>query len=490
MEWLRTYCERHWLLLLLVLFPLVSLGMHLHLLDLPLQGVHAWRQCETASNVVLYAERDYGIMDPHVYSLEWDDGLKRMEFPLMQWAFGQVIKVFGHEIFVMRFMSWLLAMVTLLGFYKLCHLLLRDRFQALAATWCWMFSPLLFYYGINPLPDNLSLLAAVWGTAFFLQWFRTQQAWALIVCFLFLALATATKLPFVVFFALPMGGLLQKLIANRGQKAVELIGLGFVGLLILAPALWWYAWVIPQWTGNGVVKGILDSSVDDIPDMLGILGQSLISTLPELLINYAALGFFIWGLVRIGKERLYRHTLALPFGLLALGIAAYFVFEINMITTVHDYYLFPFMPGLMILVALGVQGLARMPQKWVGIAIIVILLALPITAALRCYPRWGAKGMSTDLLAHEQALREATPADAKIIYCNDLSPHIALFHLHRNGWSMDESAFNAEKFNLWLGKGARYLYSDSRNLEVNPVVQPHLGKLIGEWGKLWVWELQ
>ena len=57
MERLRTYCERRWLLLLVGLLPLVSLGMHLHLLDLPLQGVHAWRQCETASNVVLYAER-------------------------------------------------------------------------------------------------------------------------------------------------------------------------------------------------------------------------------------------------------------------------------------------------------------------------------------------------------------------------------------------------------------------------------------------------
>ena len=75
MERLQNFTRLHWRWLIGLALPLLGLLMHVHLLNLPLQGIHAWRQCETASNIVLFAEHDYSIMDPHVYSLEWPDGL-------------------------------------------------------------------------------------------------------------------------------------------------------------------------------------------------------------------------------------------------------------------------------------------------------------------------------------------------------------------------------------------------------------------------------
>jgi 4-amino-4-deoxy-L-arabinose transferase-like glycosyltransferase len=486
---IEAYLGRHWRWVLLIALPLISLFMHMHLFTRPLQGIHAWRQCETASNVAQFATGDPNLFNPHVYSLEWEDGLKRMEFPIMQWAMGMVVRALGHEVLVMRLMSWLLCIATMFGFFKVCHLLFDNCALALFGAWCWLFSPLLFYYSINPLPDNFSLMAAVWGMAFFLRWYRGEGNPKLLISFLFLSLATATKLPFVVYFALPFGGMLGMLIREKGKNFMSLLGLAFAGLLILAPALAWYAWVIPQWTGNGVIKGILDSSADDIPDLLAILRDTTFSTLPELIVNYAALPFFLWGIWRIFRDRLFANAMALPFGLLGLAIMAYYVFEINMISSVHDYYLFPFLPCIFVLIGIGVQGLWQMRAKWVATAVLVCLLALPVTAALRSYSRWSLKGMSADLITHNDALRAATPADARIIVGHDLSPHITLYHLRHFGWTVSKDNIDPQKIERCLAAGAAFLYSDSRDLESDAAVAPHLDELVGEWGTWRVWGL-
>jgi 4-amino-4-deoxy-L-arabinose transferase-like glycosyltransferase len=489
-ERLQIWAQMHWKWLLWLAFPLLNLGMHLHLLDHPLQGVHAWRQCETASNVAQFAEGDGNLFNPHVYSLEWEGGLKRMEFPIMQWAMGQCIRLVGHEILVMRVLSWLLGMLAMLGIFWLVDLLLRNKFIALAAAWCWMFSPEIFYYSINPLPDNLALAAGILGLAFFMRWYRSRAIWPLLLCFAALSLSTASKLPFIVLFAVPFGGMVNWLWQAPRQNVGKFIGLGLAGLLILAPALGWYAWVIPQWSGNGVVKGLLDSTSDDVPVILDALWTNLVSTLPELLLNYASVGFFSFGFWRIGQMRLFRHALALPFGLMALATGSYFIFEINMITGVHDYYLFPFMPGIFMLVAIGLAGFWGMQQRWGAIFVVVALIALPITAFLRTHNRWDGKGKPDDLITYAAELQAAVPAEARILAGHDKSPHIYLYHLRHFGWAVAEGEAYPDKVERCMAQGAQYFYSDSRVLEADPALAPHLERLVGEWGSFRVWKLR
>lgn len=468
--------------------------MHLPIMDNALQGIHAWRQCETASNIVLFAEKDYPLSDPHVYSLEWQEGLKRMEFPVMQWVFAWFIRIFGDHVVVLRLLSWILGIVAMLGFFRACDLLFRDKTIAFMAAWAWTFSPVLFYYTINPLPDNFSLMAAVWGVAFFLQWHRSGSprngTLSLLASFACISVATATKLPFVVMMALPMGGLLMALVRDKGKGFLAKAGLGIAGLAILAPAICWYAWVIPQWTGNGVVKGILDSTKEDVPIIIKSIGKNILVILPELLLNYAAVPFFLMAIWRIWRDRMWKSRLAFPFALYAAGVGAYFLFEINMITSIHDYYLFPFLPGIFLLVAIGIRWSLNVHAAWVRKLALALVIVLPLTAGLRAYPRWSEKGMPKGMLANIEELRAATPADARIVFTRDLSPHISLFHLRHFGWTFGLTNFDADKFRTWLSQGARYLYSDSREAEAIPTVAEHLGHKIKEVGKIWIWELR
>ncbi|MFM2376959.1 MAG: hypothetical protein RLZZ165_2056 [Bacteroidota bacterium] len=490
MEWLKTFCRKRHRWLLWLAFPALSLAMHSFLFDLPLQGIHAWRQCETASNITLFATGGHDILSPHVYNLIWEDGLKRMEFPVMQWLFSLAVQVFGDHVFVLRLLSWMLGFLTMVGFMQCPQLLLRDRFIAIAGAWCWMFSPVIFYYCINPLPDNFSLMCAVWGMAAFLKWYRSARIWAMMGCFACIAIGTSAKLPFVLFIALPFGALLGDLIQKRGRNLLGVALLGLCGLAMMAPALAWYIWVIPQWTGNGVVSGILDLTAEDLPEILSILRHDLFSMLPELLVNYASLVFFLWGIWRVWGDRLFRHRLALPFGMLAVSAIAYFIFEINMISTIHDYYLFPFLPGIFLLVAIGFQDLAYSGKRWVKRLSVLALLILPVTAGLRAYSRWSGKDLPKGLLENLEASRAVVTPDAKIIFGNDFSPHISLYHLRHFGWTVDEPDLNSERFHAYVQQGAQFLYSNSRSLEKNGIVSPHLAEKIGEWGELWVWRLK
>jgi Dolichyl-phosphate-mannose-protein mannosyltransferase len=490
MEWLKTFCGKWHRWLLWLAFPALSLAMHSFLFDLPLQGIHAWRQCETASNITLFATTDQDILNPHVYSLLWENGLKRMEFPVMQWLFSRAVRVFGDHVFVLRLLSWMLGFLTVVGFMHCIDLLLNDKFIALAGAWCWMFSPVIFYYSINPLPDNFSLMCAVWGIAAFLKWYRSARTWAIMACFACLAVATSAKLPFVLFIALPIGALLGDLIQKRGRNLPRLALMGLFGLAMMAPALAWYVWVIPQWTGNGVVSGILDLTAEDIPEILYILEYNLLSILPELLVNYASLVFFLWGIWRVWGDRLFRHRLAFPFGMLAVSAIAYFIFEINMISTIHDYYLFPFLPGIFLIVAIGLQDLAYSGKRWVKMLSVLALLILPFTAGLRAYSRWSEENLPEGLLENIMESRSAVTSDAKIIFGNDPSPHISLYHLRHFGWTVDEKNLDSERFQSYLQQGAQFLYSNSRSLERNDIVSRHLENRIGEWGNLWVWRLK
>lgn len=482
--------EKNWKLFLFVVFPAFSLFAHSYMLDNELLGVHAWRQCETASNVANFANVNSDILSPRVFSLEWIGGLKRMEFPLMQWIFAWFWRIFGESIWSLRMMSWLIGFFASIAIFKISEQLFKSRLVALLAAWCWMHSPLIFYYSINPLPDNFALMAALWGMYFFVKAYRDQKWISFFISSCFLALSTATKLPFVFFFSLPWAYELARLFHSRGKSILSGLGRVLPSFLILTLPLAWYAWVIPTWSGNGVVKGVLTTKMDEIPELLRILLQNIISILPELLLNYASVLFFILGIFTIFKGRYYKHILAFPFSMLAFSAVSYFIFEINMITDVHDYYLFPFMPGIFIFVGFGLNYILSERKGVFVLLMAIALVVLPITASLRVAPRFNTNNSSKHLAKCSVEIQNVLPKDAIIISADDESPHITLFHFRRFGWTTSKSRFDEAKFEFWLKGGATHFVSRDRELEKFPQIAPHLGTQEFQCEEYIVWNLK
>lgn len=466
---------------------IISTLMHAPHFKKDLVGFHVWRQTQTQSTINNFYEEDMNIFRPRRNDRGNGDGIFRMEFPLMQWSVAVLYKVFGKEIVITRIFMFLTGLLAVLGMYFLLLQLSANKRTAMMGAWAFNFSPGFYYYTINPLPDVFALCCAIWGLAFFFYYKNNPTRKSAITSGIFFSLAGLCKLPFIVFYAVPavyfLSGLLNRKIQNK--KTIDALLLLFTALF----PLWWYITVIPEWKGNGVIAGVLDNRIDWLT-FFDYLQHNLISTLPEILINYAALPFFAAGLYYFFKNKTYKTENSLLLLVLAACVTCYFFFEINMIAKVHDYYLFPFYPLLFILISFGINQLStHTTGKWM---ITALLMLLPLTAWLRMHSRWDetSPGFNPDLLIHKKELREAVPNQALCVAGNDVSHFIFLYYIDKKGWAFHDNQLSGETLHAMKTKGARYFFCDSRELESRPDVKAELGDLVSEWGSIRIYTLK
>ncbi len=463
--------------------------MHWHVFTRDLVGVHVWRQTQTQTVIDNFYKEDNNIMNPKYHENPETDRVVRMEFPVMQWLFAQVYRVFGPHIAISRVLSFIIGMGSVFGIFFLLLSIFRNKTLAVIGAWCFNFSPVFYYYTINPLPDNFALAAAIWSLVFLFRWISNPRWQNLLFSAVFLSLATLAKLPFIIYGSVIAAYLGVELKNNLRFGLKKTMQASLIYLMVMAPALAWYVWVIPTWGGNGVVKGMIDLR-NNSSELLDILQANLISTLPELLLNYASVPFFIAGFYFAYR---YRRTHSKRFPLFLFWGAAilfYFVFELNMIAKVHDYYLFPFLPILFLIVAYGAWHLLNRKEKFFRYAVIVLLLLAPITAYLRANPRWNtvSPGFNVDFYNNKEVLRNLVPQNERVIVGFDKSHFILLYYIDKKGWAFDEG-FNIPQFEYQISQGAHYLYTDAP-IDTMPQVQQHLESKIYDQGRLRVYRLK
>jgi 4-amino-4-deoxy-L-arabinose transferase-like glycosyltransferase len=213
----------------------------------------------------------------------------------------------------------------------------------------------------------------------------------------------------------------------------------------------WYLIVVPQWKGNMIVKGMLGNN-DTVRTLVDYLQFHLVSTLPESLLNYGSVLFFLAGFYFLIKRKSYRDERFALLLALSLLVLTYFFFEINAIAKAHDYYLFPFYPLLFILVPYGAYHMYRSKIKFFKYLTIVLLLILPFTCYLRFKGRWNSSspGSNKDLLMYKTELRDAVPKNALVVAGNDESHYIFFYTTVRLNirWGTPRSPEAAEMFGL------------------------------------------
>lgn len=486
------YIRKRWILLGLI--PLLSLLLHLPVLNRDVMGVHVWRQAETMNNVVNFAEGDANILNPKVNDLEhWGEGgLKRMEFPLMQWVFSLFYRLLGQEIWIIRLLCFLIGLGAVWGMSRLAGTLFQTKGAGVWAAWTFAWSPVFFYYMVNPLPDLLALTASIWALAFFVEWRREPRDGKLWLSAGFLALATLAKLPFVLFYGLAFFWIIGWMWRTKLGDFKKLLRLASPFLVSTIPWVAWYLWVIPGWAGNGVVAGILDASWEDLPEILDIFFTHLFSLLPELFLNYGSVLFFLAGFWFMVRKKVGKRGLFLP--MLGWGalVICYFLFEINMIGKAHDYYMFPFLPGLFLIVTFGAIHLFRVQRKGLREFALLAMCLLPLMAWIRVQTRWDLNkpSLNKDLIAYREELKAATPADAICLLGNDQTGHVMYYYLGRKGFHFQKDSLRVVDLQRYMREGAEFMYSDSRSIEQQEGIKQRLSGPLIERGSIRLWRLK
>ncbi|MFT4682425.1 MAG: hypothetical protein ACI9YU_002288, partial [Flavobacteriales bacterium] len=478
------FINKYWWLVL-VGIPLLSTILHWNVFDKDLQGVHLWRQAQTQTVIENFATEGRDILNPKLNNLHYSDGIIRLEFPLMQWTYSWLYEDSGGSVAASRWASLCFGLLSVFGIFSLFLGFGFSKLTSALVAWCFNWSPLFYYYTLNPLPDNMALMFSMIGLAVLAHSYRKNRLSYFVLFQFLIGIASLIKLPYILFSLGSVPFLYQQLQQKQFGILFRAM-LQFVVLLL--PCLSWYVWVIPTWGGAGPLQGVSADNGFTVMDALLIIWQTLISIIPELIVNYAALPFLLVGIYRFWIKRKILSQLHLSLLLILLAFIAYYLYEINIISTVHDYYLFPFLPFLFIAVGYGLQKMLS-GKKPIRLLATGLLLVLPITAYLRSDSRWRHMGDEKMLRSNLVELRAASPKNALCVMGNDVSTQIFLYTINRKGWTFSYDELSATDLHRMVDKGAEYFYSTSLEVENNPSIRPYLKELILDTGEMRVYKL-
>lgn len=464
----------------------ISFSLHYRIFTLDIIGVHVWRQTLTQSVIDNFVEMDFNILNPHLNDLYYPNGIFRMEFPLAQWICALFIKIFGYNVLVTRIVFYVMSWLSVIGVFQLTQVLFKNKISSYIATWCFAFSPIIYYYSVNPLPDNLALCFSIWSIYFFINYLDSNKLNHFILSCLLLGLATATKLPFILFGAMYLAPFWLTYKTHQKTKIHFL----FIPFLFCLPALIWYGFAMQHWTAHGVISGITDSN-SSLYALFDILQFNLISTLPELLINYATLPLFIIGLFISTTLLKFNNKTHLSLFLIAVSCSIYFFYEMNIIAKIHDYYLFPFLPIIFILVAKGINYLITSNTNYKLFIFLAILIS-PITAYLRCNNRWDVTtpGFDIGYTKHKNEIKSIIQPNTKIIIYGDKSSCIVLYQIHAKGWNYCDLALLKKDLLPNIKKGAQFLITHTNSIDNFKQNNKHIDSLIFNKNNIKIYRLK
>ncbi len=481
--------KKQWTIIFFLVLTSVSLLLHFPHLKKDLISIHVWRQTQTQTNINNFYEEDFNILNPRKNERADGNGIFRMEFPLMQWSVAGLYKIFGSSILLTRIFMFITGLLSILGMFFFIKTIFKNDLAAIIGAWALCFSPSFYYYTINPLPDNFALAVSIWGAYFVFKWIQNTKLFNFIIGSFLLSVAALCKLPFILYWVIIPVYILSSIFRKERKlnNFVSEIIIGFSFLLM--PAIW-YTQVISGWEGNGIVTGMLDNT-KSWSTIFDYIQHNLISVLPELLVNYAALPLFILGIVNIFQKKIYKRNNFLIYAFWGISILAYFFFEINMIAKIHDYYLFPFYPLIILLIVYGAINLINSRKKIYKYLTFILLLALPFTAYIRMHIRWDENepGFNKDLLIYKKELQNAVPDKSLCIVGNDISHHIFFYYIDKKGWCFEEDQISPDQIQSMINQGAEYLYTDSEIINNNQSFSVLFEEKVGQYGSISIWKL-
>ncbi|MBK7465944.1 MAG: glycosyltransferase family 39 protein [Saprospiraceae bacterium] len=291
-------------------------------------------------NIRNFTRHDGNILNPRVNHFNTNhDNLFRYEFPIMQWSMSLCQKVFAEDIQVIRILTFIIGIFSIFGMYFLVFLIFKNKNTALISAILFQYSPVFYFYTVNPIPDNLSLCTVIWYIYFILLFYENKQTKHLLLASFFLLLATLSKLPFLLFSIISIYYFFRDIIQKKTISRENIFN-SFTQLIFILPALLWYAWVIPGWQGNPILTGIFKTGLFNYENLM-ILKFHFLKMFPLLLLSPPIWILFVLGLISLKSAAVQSYLWLV---LLILMTFLFLILEFSAINIVHDYYMFPFLP--------------------------------------------------------------------------------------------------------------------------------------------------
>lgn len=498
------YIDTKWFLLFGVILSFV---MHVSYFNEPPRGMHVWRQANTVAMARNFYTEEMNIFHPRVDNRYDTDGITGSQFPSYEFLLASVYQVTGEHFWVQRVYAYFWHIIGAIGMLFLTSYLTKNKIISHIAFWSYLWSPILFYYAITALPDNLSLPISIWGLYYCIRWVNNltnseeennTNAFLLgLSALIFSVLAGLTKIQYLAFGFFIVTLVLLK---RKDLTLLKWLSLSVFGFIVVACTLSWYKYADYLIEKSGLKDfGLSFKPETDITNAIEILTSNLVSSLPENILNYASFIAFCIGVYFAFKNRLHKTELGICM-LAWVGIfIAYHLIELSQMRD-HDYYMLPYLPVLIMVSSFGAYKLYECFPKMTWFFALLIFVQ-PLLAFLRIVvPGFMREdpGIPMALYQSESRLKlqKAVPDSLLCIVGPDRSSCIYYYFLQKKGFGFTENTQlleTSQNGNLnisdFINRGAMYLYTDSQELIKNPEIKPFLGEKILEEKGFMVYKL-
>ncbi|TKG91139.1 hypothetical protein EYV94_22300 [Puteibacter caeruleilacunae] len=432
----------------------------------PPQGMHAWRQADSASFALNYYTNGMDFWQPELLNLRSDDrqtGYSVSEAPLLYYGVAILYKIFGYHDFWFRLTNLIIAFLGMFYLFRFAYDVTKDYLWAVLIGIMPFMSTIYSYYANNFITDitafNFMLIAAYHAYRFLQKERRRSLIYfGVMVCLA--GLMKITSLVAVIALCCTCVLVIPFLKAKR-KDWLSLFGTIFVALFI--NFLWYkHAFsynekhssiyfannIYPAWNFTWLqIKTMLTN-------IWNARGKDYFSIYLWYFLGVALI-FVLFNLRKIKREVL------IYLGILFVGVLSYVAMWIFKMKE-HDYYFAPVLPlfvGLLLLfvVILKKRYSSKVSTIVAGIFMLVCLISIGKVRSRIDYKYTPLK----ELLVYQEMepiLRQhgIHRTDA-VVSLSDPTNAMTLYLMNQRGWTRLDGHTSPAKIWKRIGDGAKYL---------------------------------
>jgi len=456
MKWFKPN-NANWILSIsITVFVLV----HLLYINLPPCSIHVWRQCNTLAVAQNFHDESFNILEPRVDRRFEGDGITGTAFPLYEWILAVVYKFTGVHYWVHRLLSLLLTITAIVFAYRFLQNITSNKLVAAIASALLLWTPELFYHGINAIPDILALCTGFVSLYYYSK--RERNTYSIVLSFLFLTISGLVKMQYLMVGIFHLVDFIKSKIELRKLIKEDLLIL-VAGVFCLGTVFSWYNYSLHLIEQSNLRDfGIEIRSANNFQTAIATLRKNMISDFPELVFGFGNTLVILIGCYASFSKKSNKYLT--HFSALIFIYCVYHFLELRQMD-VHHYYMIPVYFGI---IALLYNGINFIFKKGKYTFILVLLIAQPALACIRIIPaRWGKSDLGISQTFSDNSklikLKSFLPDNAKVIAGPDESGCIYLYFLHKKGYGYERANQLTElkdgKLLLenYIDRGAEYL---------------------------------
>jgi len=399
----------------IILFFLIRL---IGITNPPLEASHNWRQITGLMVSRNFVEQNSNILYPRINDNYGTEGIVGMEFPLMNYLYFLIAKIFGYTHWYGRLINLLISSIGIFYFHKIIERYFNSKIALLSAI-C-LLASVWFAFSRKMMPDTFCVSLILIAMYFGLKYLDIGKAKNLILYILFSTLAILSKIPAIIYLAIFVVPFLGSKI-NLKNKIILAFST-FIPLIFTT--IWYFIWnpYLSQkygiWYNSG--KNILIGFKDIVANIDIVLKIFYFHSF----YSYIFLSIFLIGLFFIFKNK--EKKLIYIFISFTLVFIMY-MFKSGSFFYQNTYYIIPFVP-LMALISGYVLSLINKKL----ILILLILFAVSESIINQQQDFFVKKSELYKLQLEQIADSISQPND--LVAINSEGNPQQLYLTHRKGW--------------------------------------------------------